>query len=598
MPLLAHHHDIYALDAACLAAAQPTSLRPPLKLLRHRPDEPELTAAKDGTAIFTTTLISDLGDPRFYCFDYIKVSATSGTEPYWERAVPRVLATPHGYRVSVALWPTVTKEPWTISAHLVWHAFDREGWRHNYSFAASIAAVQAKEAKRATQLQHEAEAVAIAHEAQAEASSTASAHDEGAAMAAQRRRLEIPPPAGSKEWNSYTRDDTGCIKPFDAPLLFQMNVSIAREQPTAPVSDDPFALPPCGRADLPKIGLRANSTGATKIEFWHKAMAWPTPPGCAPIVSGGARARAALGGKWILFMGQSTLLEHFGHLIATMLRNGKGRDTPYHSSWSGTAKWSTDDVFAAHAIGCRPNYSNRDWDLKNGSKLFPPRTRMTIFYNGAASPCGGTIGLPSVLNPPHLAHLYQKKQSPCKLPAATCPYFKGDEAEWMQSAADVTPVPRGASSEYVLQYRGKWLRSLLSGGNSTPWEHLRGCPIRPRPRCHEGYGNTSEKLSHIASLVQTGATRGWPNGPDAVVLAAGPHDFGSRLFTLDSWEAHLKALWALVEDATAAAPEGTKPHVIWMSMGGIYTRSESAAELLNRSFCPNDKVRCGQSDGA
>ena len=56
----------------------------------------------------------------------------------------------------------------------------------------------------------------------------------------------------------------------------------------------------------------------------------------------------------------------------------------------------------------------------------------------------------------------------------------------------------------------------------------------------------------------SGAALGWPRGPSVVVLNSGAHDLGNASgFTLDSYEKHLRQMWALIRrsapDSAAAS---------------------------------------------
>ena len=486
-------HALYSLDAACLATSQPSTSRPPLRSLQSDAKS-TLHSTANGTATFTT-LLTTADDNAAPCFDYIHVRALS--EKGDEVAVPRVLATPSGYQIAVTLWPSSSNNTnWRLSARLVWHAFDREGWR----------SLDAK------------------------------------------------------------TEDSGCFAPFDAPLVWQHNVSVLPHH--SPLHGH-IAVPPgeCGRDDLPLIGLRARIHGQAG---WPDYDNWPTPPGCLPIFADGKRLRDAITNKWVLFVGQSTLLEHFGHLLHSALQAWQkpgGRLLPYHSQWKASVRWSTEPLFSAEAVSCyRDNMRSRDYDynpLENG-RLLPPHTRLSMIYDGTWYACGTGGGIPSA-------------------------FFNGDHNN--------------------LTTRARWLRTLLSGGNSTPWEHRRGCtlydgkpflwPLAPSSeRCDHLYYKHDPKdriyRDHLVidpKLIQTGATRGWPHGPDVVILAAGPHDFQTgpsylkKRIALDSWAEHLTHLWELVEEAISS--HGKRPHLIWMSMGAVYTKDRDVAALLNRSFCPS-----------
>ena len=96
-------HALYSLDAACLAAPQPSTSRPPLRSLQSDAKS-TLHSTANGTATFTT-LLTATDDNAAPCFDYIHVRALS--ENGDEVAVPDVviLAARLSYRETGWLTP-------------------------------------------------------------------------------------------------------------------------------------------------------------------------------------------------------------------------------------------------------------------------------------------------------------------------------------------------------------------------------------------------------------------------------------------------------------------------------------------------------------
>lgn len=138
--------------------------------------------------------------------------------------------------------------------------------------------------------------------------------------------------------------------------------------------------------------------------------------------------------------------------------------------------------------------------------------------------------------------------------------------------ANITAVPGAGGG------RGEWLRDVISGANATPgWLRARFLnKTYDAPRRHK-------LLSGI--LRDDGASLGWADGPDVIVLGSGAHDLGSRNFSLGSYAAHARATWELIVGAIPRHRH-PRPHLIWVSTGSVHVRPENKRGG-NLSYCPN-----------
>ena len=121
------------------------------------------------------------------------------------------------------------------------------------------------------------------------------------------------------------------------------------------------------------------------------------------------------------------------------------------------------------------------------------------------------------------------------------------------------------------KWRGQWLQSLLSGGNSTP-----GWFRDKYVRAHGGAHNATSRAKLEAAMRERrddGPSLGWPDGPDIVVFNSGVHDLNNMSFTLDAYERRLRETWRLIADAApqrSRGPQRRRRHYIWMSVGSTY----------------------------
>ena len=123
--------------------------------------------------------------------------------------------------------------------------------------------------------------------------------------------------------------------------------------------------------------------------------------------------RDAITNKWVLFVGQSTLLEHFGHLLHSALQAWQkpgGRLLPYHSQWRASVRWS------------RPQRAGPTWPRATELKKYArvparPLNPCRVIY--AAAPrhrrgtCLGT-GRPSLMLPYHRRRA--RRRRPARIP--------------------------------------------------------------------------------------------------------------------------------------------------------------------------------------
>ena len=532
---------LYQLSAACIALTETAPApSPPIAALRVA--DGGLSSHRDHhftqLTHFSLQLRAEDGGGRplprgAACANHIRVGAAAfaANGSLVARALPTVVVTPSEYSVAVTLWRTEDATSWSISASVVWEGFDRAGWWHRT--------------------------------------------------------------------DPHARDDTGCRQPpLEQPNLLmpplQLVVPLAAP-PAAPATPGPLAAqyPTTDRVDALEWHATC-SRRVLQLGGLHRVPALRSVGGCtqdgrlpcsrqgpllwrpadvcgsservetadgaaaaggaaraptttrstrAPHSSSSNRARAALDGKWVLFVGASTHLEIFFFLLSHVAYGG---GFPYYQKLEGPLVALKDTVFNAEARSCagRPNYWHRDFDTCVNASLrachpafhshkIPSNLRLSVLYDGHTSACKASMGFASLLS--------------------------------------VDPMTGAA----VPTRRGEWLRSLISGGNATPgWLRERFAAIDK--------ARQSKMLN--GGLRDDGASLGWPNGPDVIVLGSGVHDLGSRSFSLASYAAHARAVWELI---VGAIPERrrARPQLIWVSTGGVYVR-------------PEDKRRRGQPKGA
>ena len=341
----------------------------------------------------------------------------------------------------------------------------------------------------------------------------------------------------SHERSSAGRDNSGCLRPSAWPVVSRFAISpppvedgtmdLAKNVSSASTADTAGSKQAlCGREALSHVGLRGGA--------WHVA-------GCELPRATPQRVKSLLRGKWVLFVGQSTLSEVYFHTL-TRARGSDGYEN--FQKLSSTTRSLTDPVFQAEARQCygKTNFFGRDFDVlrsaQNGSKsqVLPEKVRLTNFWDGHEHACKNSQGI---------------------------------------SALVTTNASSGAAS--LTTRRGEWLRSMLQGGNSTP-QWLRSMAATSRRGTQFA---RDQRLEDPENQQDDGATLGWSEGPDVVIFNSGLHDMQPGL-NVSVYGDRLRALWSWMREWSMHA------HFIWMSTG-VVVNPRSLQGGNNRTDCPTDR---------
>jgi hypothetical protein len=347
----------------------------------------------------------------------------------------------------------------------------------------------------------------------------------------------------SSEWSLH--DESGCL-PFPIEQPDVLNLGLSNYLPVGGDRNNSIgrSRARCAREDL-AMGI-ARYRGAT-IYDW-------TPLRCrihseyTTKISRTPRdytryTRAAIQGKWILFIGASTLLEIFSHVVG-LATQGK----PFqYGRYPGTIRAAQEHVFNTAAGSCRlENYRTRDFDTgRSLAHLLPNHTRLTTMYDGHLYVCGSGLGLRSIVED------------------------------------DGGPTQRGA-----------WIRQVLSGGNATDnvaRSHFIDSPSHyGRMSAQQHREERARRAAIVRNLDDSGASYGWPRGPDVVVFNSGIHDLNNG-FSLSNWTRRLRSVWGLI---TSASDAPRRPHYIWMTIGGTYHRASKkmASHKLATGNCRHEVI--------
>ena len=92
------------------------------------------------------------------------------------------------------------------------------------------------------------------------------------------------------------------------------------------------------------------------------------------------------------------------------------------------------------------------------------------------------------------------------------------------------------------------------------------------------------RQAQLAATRDDGASLGWPDGPDVIVMGMSPHALSDPTFSLRAFEAAVRGMWGLV--ARAVPPHRpTPPRLIWVTTANVHTLATRVA-ANNRSACP------------
>ena len=339
---------LYSLSAECLDSIQPPSV--PIASLRAIGSTSHHDHDFAQVVRFSLRLHAEdrLGLPLSRgasCFNHIRVSAAAyavnGT--LIVRAVPAIVATPLGYNVSLALH-AVDDAEWRIGASVVWEAFDRlQWWRSDRPAARNDSGckqppLEQPELYRSTLTARMTQPAA--HHEHRQAQNASARH------ACLRRAIDL----GALHRIPGLRTVGGCTQ--------GSSLSCASEGPLAwrPAASCPTASTIAATSATAAISATA-ATSATATTSADNGTARST-----------SRARAALTGKWVLFIGASTQLEVFFFLLSH-LANGGG--FPHYQSLGSGLIALKDSIFSHESKSCtgHANYYHRDYDTCMNASL-------------------------------------------------------------------------------------------------------------------------------------------------------------------------------------------------------------------------------------